>query len=201
MKKIILTTLATILVCYNAFAQTPHLCFKDVPMDGQIEQFAKKLCDSGFQRLDNNDKDFIILTGHFAGKDTQVTVTGTAKSSQVLQVTVFLPEQDTWQLLKSEYTSLKKTLDSKYSLIQSNNKFSYPFSEGDGFEMTALADNKCNYSSAYKCVDPSSGQTLGNIFLSIVKFSNEGCVTISYFDHANNILDNAEKEQILFNDL
>ena len=114
MKKIITLTICTI-ISSALLAQTEHLKFKGVPIDGTLEKFSDALIAIGFELNEDSEKDEMFLIGDFAGyKDCRVYVSTLDNIDLVNHVSVSFPERDSWSTLLQDYTSLKEMLTEKY---------------------------------------------------------------------------------------
>ena len=99
MKKIITLTICTIISSISSalLAQTEHLKFKGVPIDGTLEKFSDALIAIGFELNEDSEKDEMFLIGDFAGyKDCRVYVSTLDNIDLVNHVSVSFPERDSW---------------------------------------------------------------------------------------------------------
>ena len=71
MKKLLLTICSS-LFCVLSYAQTEHLTFKGLPIDGSKQEFVKELQSQGYVYVDDD-----ILSGTFIGRDSYVFIYGT----------------------------------------------------------------------------------------------------------------------------
>ena len=188
MKKII-SALAITLLLQFTFAQSTHMTFKGIEIDGTRSEFSAKLVQDGFNILSQNE-DAVILIGKFAGEDVTVAVLST-QDGTVWKVGVFFEETDSWMKLKYDYENFKKALTNKYGKGRSYEFFKEPYYEGDGYEMAALKMEKCVYSTFYDTEN-------GSISLELSKFKH---VTITYEDKINTEKKNQKKEQKYYDDL
>nr|WP_288869087.1 hypothetical protein [uncultured Alistipes sp.] len=69
MKKLLLTICSS-LFCVLSYAQTEHLTFKGLPIDGSKQEFVKELQRQGYVYVDDD-----ILSGTFIGRDKISTST------------------------------------------------------------------------------------------------------------------------------
>lgn len=92
-------------------AQTEHLKFKGIPIDGTLEKFSEALIEIGFELNEDSKEDEMLLIGDFAGyKDCRVYVSTLDNIDLVNFVSVAFPDRDTWSSLLRDYTSLKDML-------------------------------------------------------------------------------------------
>ena len=68
MKKLLLTICSS-LFCVLSYAQTEHLTFKGLPIDGSKQEFVKELQRQGYVYVDDD-----ILSGTFIGRDSYVFI-------------------------------------------------------------------------------------------------------------------------------
>lgn len=185
MKKIILS-FAIILASVVSFGQeTEHLKFMGIPIDGTLTEFTQKLVQKGFVKSKNEQ----ILTGKFAQEDVDVLIGLTPKSEKVYTCLVDFGEYTSWNLLKNEYIRFRESLIKKYGTpINDVHYFSFPYDEGDGCEMLAVKEDKCNYGCFWN-------NGIGILILS------SGQVCISYCDPINEKLNNIEEDALINEDL
>ena len=166
----------------------PHFTFLNIPMSGNINDFAQQLVSQkGCSIVSvNESSNSISMRGTFTGKDCEIYVFGTPQTKQVWKVTVYLPEKSTWRSIKAEYLEYKSNFDSnsKYTLDTSYDFFADPYNEGDGKEVEAIRDDKCHYATFYNAEH-------GNVMLKISKYMQ---VQISYEDSVNSDLYTREKD-------
>lgn len=95
MKHLFLTVLLSVLVNLS-FAQTNHMKFKGIPMEGTLNSFVQKLKDKGFTYIGAQDG-MAILKGEFAAtKGCTIGVARFEDRDQVNIVAVIFPEKDSW---------------------------------------------------------------------------------------------------------
>lgn len=120
MKKILLLTLSFIIVL-STFAQTEHLQFMGIPIDGSISSFTKQLKKKGFikDKLFSSFEDYLngcrVFIGTFAGeKRANVVVFYDIKTKQVNNVKVLIKCYSENELNR-KYESFLSQLKLKYS--------------------------------------------------------------------------------------
>lgn len=188
--KRILITLCAVILSFSAQAQE-HMTFKGVSMGCDITTFVSQLESKGFT-VDYEADNGVILTGDFAGKSScKVYVLPTKQSKMVWKVAVKFPEQSSWYSIRSEYRTFKDSYTEKYGKPESYEFFSSPYEDGDGYEMTAIAVEKCNYVSFFTT-------DIGFITLEIHK---DKCVQVSYEDSINSAIKSKEKEASVVEDI
>lgn len=188
--------LLALLFCFASgvalFAQDSikHMEFRGIPIDGDMSSFVNQLNQLGYTGSIENG--MAMLTGKFGGKDVTVAVYASERSSLVYQVIVVFPNETSWYSLKSYYRELKNSLSTKYGApYNSNEYFSSPYHEGDGYEMSAVRLGKVHYVSRFST--PS-----GQITLTIFK---DGAPMIAYEDKINAEKKKTEEKSSIINDL
>ena len=101
MKKLLLTICSS-LFCVLSYAQTEHLTFKGLPIDGSKQEFVKELQSQGYVYVDDD-----ILSGTFIGRDSYVFIYGTPITNTVWRVVaLFESPYDNWSSIKRAYDEL-----------------------------------------------------------------------------------------------
>ena len=121
--------------------------FAGIKIDGDLTSFVNALKSKGytFKRTVDNG---CIMTGKIGFKEVDVFIFTTPKSKKVFKLTIYFQEKTSWSSLKSEYLELAATLTEKYGQPSSSyDTFDKPYYEGDGYEMTDVQLDKCNYST------------------------------------------------------
>lgn len=189
MKKIIIVLFY--FMTLTVAAQESHLDFMGIPIDGNINTFVQKLEKKGLIKSKANDK-AVILEGTFAGKNAKVFALNTLKSKTVWKVVVYLDKSSSWYSLKSSYEEYKRLFTQKYGLPSDHFEFfSKPYYEGDGYELQALKNDKCTYSSYFETVH-------GIISVSIGSF---GEICLAYQDKKNANEMTKEKNESALDDI
>lgn len=180
MKKIILSLMVA-LMTLTSFAQTesPHLTFKGVPIDGNYNSFVTKLKQKGFKQ-DLSDRR--MFRGTFAGySDCKIVAQYDTDKDLVYGVGVIFQDTNSWQILYTNYSSLKKMLTVKYG---------EPFSEIEEFQRPYSADDDNSKIHEVK-MGRSNFKTVfanekGQIILEITEVEHLICyVTLIYIDNQN----------------
>lgn len=189
MKKLILLFFIFFSLCL--YAQSEHLTFKEIPINGKLSDFVEKLKKDGFYDLDL--KGFqATMKGKFVGKECDIIITSTPKSNIVWKVSVYLPVDTNWYSIKSSYKTFIEQYKLKYGQpTKSYDFFSDPYYEGDGYEMQALRKEKCHYLSYWKT-------NLGSIEASISKYQQ---LKFTYEDEINGNIYSAEKNSNIQSDI
>ena len=178
MKHLVLIILAALSVA--AYAQSEHLTFKGVPIDGTLAEYTEKMQEKGFQYL-YSENGLTILRGDFAGyKNCRIRVSTLGNMDLVSTIAVIFTTYDSWGNLYGNYANLKEMLSEKYgkpSMVVE--KFQSSYVDDDNDRMHEVRMDRCKYYSIFKI-------SLGTIELSINKagFSG-GFVMLRYQDKVN----------------
>lgn len=152
-----------------------HFCFKDVEIGGCIDDVLVELQNSGYTILDRG-KEGALLGGSFAGESNcQILVSLSEFINEVESITVMLPESLSWWTLKATYENFKEKLTRKYGHPESIEQFYDPYYEGDGYEITALENQKAFYSSKFNADKGCIRVTIGanRVYISYIDTINE----------------------------
>lgn len=180
MKHLVLIILAALSVA--TYAQSEHLTFKGVPIDGTLAEYTKKMQEKGFRYL-YSENGLTILQGDFAGyKNCQIGVSTLDNMDLVSTIAVIFTTYDSWGNLYGNYANLKEMLSEKYgkpSMVVEEFQSSYP-PRDDQSRMLEVSMDRCKYFSVFE-ID------LGAIELSINKAEDymEGMVVLRYQDKIN----------------
>lgn len=184
MKKILVVAIALI-ASVSVFAQE----FMGIKIDGNKDIVINQFKAKGFKLSPTNDikLNYTSMEGIVNGKSMELLICHTPTSKLVWKVIVTLPKQSTWSDLKSEYEKYKDILVKKYGQPSNDfHFFSSPYDEGDGYEMTAVALEKCTYSSYFT----NEGNSIS---IEVTKWKE---VDISYENEKNRLIKNKEKEAL-----
>lgn len=178
MKKIIIA-LWLFISAGVCFAQSGHMKFKGIPMEGTLNSFVAKLKAKGFTYIGQQDG-AAILKGEFAAtKNCTIGVVRFSDKDQVNVVGVIFPEQDSWSDIYQSYLSLKEMLTEKYGEPDVSERFSGNDPDSDFYKFYALLNDECHYVSKFTCEN-------GKILLTMKKQNhNTASVLLRYIDKAN----------------
>lgn len=145
MKRIITLGLA-MMIAFAVSAQTGHLTFKGVPIDGTLSTFVNKLKQKGFTVM-HSEKGTAMLTGDFASFKKCTVGVMEHESGVVNRVVVMFPDKDSWVHLYNDYSTLKTMLTKKYgepaSVEEEFPNKSYNFNDSD--RMHEVRMDRCRY--------------------------------------------------------
>lgn len=177
---------------FYCHAQQPseHLKFMGRPIAGSSELFISFLEEKGFVKTGEFENSYSFM-GKFANEIVNLTLLASPKTNTVCKVIVYFPEYQSWSDLKSDYFKKKNLYKSKYLITDEFEFFSSPYDEGDGYEMRAIAQDKCKFVSFYKDFG-------GHITVEVCpKF----CVKVVYEDDYNIKVAKSELESKAFDDI
>lgn len=144
--KQILTLGIAMMIAFAVSAQTGHLTFKGVPIDGTLNEFVGKLKQKGFTQL-GKEQGVAILEGDFASFKGCTVAVYEHESGLVNRVGVMFPERDTWSLLYGDYSKLKEMLTQKYGKpSEETEEFQgYSTPRDDNSRMHEVQMDRCKY--------------------------------------------------------
>lgn len=184
MKRTLIISLLAMLYVFS-FAQTksPHLTFKNVPIDGTLNEFVTNMKAQGFiANVDRGRK--ATLYGDFAGyKDCKIYVYTLQNKDLVSTIGVQFPECSTWSALEGNYLKLKEMLAQKYgNPAEVVEEFSESYYlKDDRTKLLGLKSDKCNYTTTYITEK-------GQLVLKLVRDDYSDChVLLSYYDKINGV--------------
>lgn len=177
MKKF-LSIMAFALMCITSASAAGHFTLFGVEIAGTHEQFKQKMLNVGGMRYDNNSYDIWVYMGPFEGiSETEFYVCANSSTNQVYKISIYLPEQSSWNELKTRYMDYYDRFNNYSGLTMENHNtgFESPYREGHGDEMEAVGAGKCNYESSFYN---------GQVYISL-KISQYKQIQITIYDLAN----------------
>lgn len=178
MKHFLLVLLLAFTVSVSS-AQTEHMKFKGIPMEGSLQSFTSKLRAKGFTPI-GIENGVSLLKGEFAGyKDCTIGAVAD-KSGMICKVSVIFPEMDKWGDLEQCYSNYKSMLTEKYGEPKECvEKFQSNYvKDDDNLKQLELKMDRCKY---YSIFDGTNGE----IQLRITHQKYTCHVILNYFDNAN----------------
>ena len=180
--KRLLFTLTIVLIALVSFAQaeSPHMSFKGVPIDGTLNEYVQKMKQKGFDCI-GIEGDITLLRGEFAAyKGCTIRVSTLKHKDLVSKITVVFPKCETWDELSDNYYSLKEMLTEKYgNPAEVIEKFQNNTVPSNGIEgMFLVQTDRCKYVTVFETPK-------GRIRLSINHNKVTCYVLLSYFDKIN----------------
>lgn len=195
MKKIFVALIIS-LVALSANAQE-HLKVKGIPIDGNLTSFIAKLKAAGC-KTDSRLSEALgtpVLVGDFAGMSECKFSFITTENNTVCKVLIFTRDYTGWYNTKHQYNEMKELFNTKYNLINDFEYFHSPYYEGDGYELSAIKQEKATYKSFFDCPEGFVTLELG------ATNSNEGHLIIIYEDTINTKKLTAEREKKISDDI
>ena len=179
MKKLLVTGLLALLTA-SLSAQSEHLAFKGIPIDGSAKAFATQLQSKGFESIKTTDGK-LALRGSFSGHpNCQVLVNTVEDVDVVSTVSVLFEREITWYALSNNYDTLKNMLTEKYGEpVDNKEMFVNLYSEEDFLKITRLQAHDCEWRSVFET-------GVGQMVLSIENRLEYGShVKLEYRDRIN----------------
>ena len=188
MRKYLLLLVLTLYVA-NISASN-HIKFMGIEVNGNYDSFKDSLKAKGFTYMSSFET-LHKFYGKFANEIVTLNVLASPKTQTVCKVIVYFPEREDWNELKKDYFTKKEMYKSKYPLDRDYEFFSSPYEDGDGYEMRAIAREKCRYISFYLAMG-------GHITIEIDK---EAKLKVVYEDRENIKIAQKELEQNAIDDI
>jgi hypothetical protein len=156
MKKLVIVLLCNLFtIC--SFGQE----FMGIKVDGNVKDVISSFINKGFKITNLGVPDVTLMQGDYNRTHFEVYIVSTPITKTVWKFGVYLPKKTNWNLLKSQYLEYRSSLIEKYGLPEeSYSSFVSPYEEGDGFEITGVKVDKCNYSTFWNYVSISIAATM-----------------------------------------
>lgn len=173
--------------------------FRGIPINGDHYVFGDELSKLGYVKDYNftseNSNVVASYTGSYGGEKCRLYVYATPITKTVYQVRVIIKESSSWSLIRNTYYTFKKRFESKYGESwMSEEKFEYPYEDGDGFELSCIERGKGSYYSSFNNTEKIG---LGYIDIMINASYNQGWISIDFKDGQNMILNESEMSDSL----
>lgn len=180
-----ISILTTMLISICAHAQS----FMGVNVGGTLTSFASQMKTKGFvTSLSETTPEMIVMKGTLNNESVKLLIVGTPTTKLTRKLVVLYPEETSWYSLVKKFDDVVTKMTQKYgSPTQEHRFFSEPYELGDGYEMTAVAVEKCYYMSVWESNDTYPNQTLA------VRISSSNKVVLIYEN--NTLMEKGEKEQ------
>lgn len=165
----------------------PHLLFRDIPIEGPLEVFCRKLEKLGYVR-DNAFTPTVDyeahLTGSYGNMPCHIYLCASPITKTVYGVDVFLGHSTYWNELKNTASRFEGLLETKYnSEGERQEQYGSPYFEGCNNELRGLASGFVVYQNEISCVDTELGVGFVTVSISPDKQNNAGWVCISFLDY------------------
>lgn len=129
--------------------------FLGIKVDGKLSEVVAKFKLKGF-KITSPDNLSPTLVGKAGVSKVEVIILSSPITKTVFKIAVYLPKQNEWESIKSEYEDYLRTLTAKYGTPNNSfNFFGSPYKEGEGDEMNAITMEKCFYSAYWNNVSIS----------------------------------------------
>lgn len=167
----------------EAMAQSTHLKFKGVPIDGSLDKFVERMKRSNF-KLVSSKNGVAVLKGDFADfKECTIRVATLESKDLVSHISVAFPNEEQWEHLYGDYKHLKEMLTEKYGKPSSCvEKFHSSYGSrttDDSAKMYEVQFDQCKYETCFQANN-------GEIVLKIEHDESLDCyVMLSYNDKEN----------------
>lgn len=188
MKRIIF--ILTVICVVSHMQAAGHIKFMGIEVSGDYESFKDSLLSKGFTYTSSFETSHKFY-GKFANEIVTLNVLASPKSETVCKVIVYFPKREDWLELKKDYFTKKEMYKSKYPIDRDYEFFSSPYEDGDGYEMRAVAKDKCRYISFFLALG-------GHIAIEIDKTAQ---VKVVYEDRVNIKVAQQELEQNAIDDI
>lgn len=181
--KRLFSVIVAIFISICSFAQSEHLTFKGVPIDGTLNACAKKMKKAGFEYF-GKDNGIVIFKGDFAGfSKCTICVCSVQSLDLVNRITVFFEYTESWSDLYAAYSQLQEMLKNKYGepAAAEERWLGYSEPKTDEDKMNELRQDR---GEIYTLFTPDNGMIVIEIGKS--KFSG-GEVRLTYWDKINTL--------------
>lgn len=174
----------------NQSSQSAVIEFKGIPITGNIDDFAAKLQALGYNPTTVLDG-AVVMTGKFVNEDCFIYLLYTTKTKQIWKVAVFIENTYTsWSAIKNDFNNYKELYSKKYGHPDYDfHFFSSPYYEGDGYEMSALKNNKCTYFTTFAVPGGMIGITMTSNCQITLQYENTVNTTLGAVESEAEILD------------
>lgn len=168
-----------------------HMEFRGVPINGHRDTFVSEMKKLGYTEVFRNEMG-VAMKGKFTNKEANIIILASPKTQTVWKVAAQFDEDKSWSSLKSDYYYYVELYTSKYGKPSNHFEFfSDPYYEGDGFELQALKNDKCTYSSFF---------TIENGYITVT-ITKSGNISLEYEDKINSNVRTEEKDSSALDDI
>lgn len=117
-------------------------------LNGKYENFRDSLKARGFKYV-SSFHSIHNFKGKFEGENVSLSVLASVNSDTVCKVIIYFPIRNQWYDLMSDYAKKVELYSEKYPIDKDYEFFLSPYDDGDGYEMKAVAKDKCRYISFF----------------------------------------------------
>lgn len=162
------------IILLNGCSSKEHLEFKNIPINGNLDEFVNELIKSGFAEPQLIEANQIKLNGIFLEKDCEIFVYGTSQNQTAYKVKVNLPKE-VQDSIEYRFEKLQHLLSSKFGngtskYQQFQNAERFLFNEPKRTRHLSPGD--------------STRYTTGSGVITMVV--RDGYISITYLDKQNN---------------
>lgn len=182
MKRLFLSLLISF--CTLCMAQTNHMKFKGIPMEGTVESFVKKLEAKGYTYLGQSNGQACLLGDFAIRKDCGIAVT--SENGVVKEVAVLNPAKENWADISREYYILKDMLTEKYGKPESMEEFHNGDCPTDLLKFLALVQGECTFASRFSCNE-------GYVMLSMKGMGDMSAIVTLLYQNKSDIDDSYKR--------
>lgn len=125
-----------------------YIKFLGLELNGKYDNFKDSLKTRGFKYVDSFHSIHNFI-GKFRGEEVSLYVLSTTKSNVVCKVIILFPKKAQWYDLRLDYSKKVELYSEEYPIDKDYEFFVYPYDDGDGYEMKAVAMDKCRYVSFF----------------------------------------------------
>lgn len=164
---------------------TQHMKFMGIPMDCDANTFAKKLeKEKGLKRADYAKTEKTILLGDFSGyKDCYFIIEGEG-DNPIGGVGVIFQNQETFQLLLSQYQTMKRRLMTKYGKPTTEEEGFHDYEPSTDYgKLRELREGNAKFKTSFILDE-------GEIILQMCCIDLYGYLQLTYIDFKNAIKEN-----------
>jgi hypothetical protein len=158
-----------------------------IKINGNIDSCSNKFLKKGYTFFKREDN-VIVLKGKIGNDDVKLFLVSTPKTKLVWKGVIDFPEQDSWEDLKDKFGKIKGILIDKYGTPSNDfHFFKSPYYEGDGYELTAVSNGNCVYSTYW---------TSSSCIVS-VEISSSKLISVGYENEINDQINKQENDNQL----
>ena len=175
------------IVCHS------QIKFYTIPLGLSYDDFDSQLQAKRFipdtAYNERSDTSF-LYKGLLMTRNVDVMVSVTPGTKTVWKVDIYFPNVNSWQIVKNDFFEACSTMNKNYGTPKEQiTSFTYPYRDGDGYELQAISKKKCIYQYHWEI-------RYGTVQVVIVSPNdNSAQVIISYVDKQASAIFEAEKGQ------
>lgn len=139
--KSLIVILSFMVLSLNTFSQN----WNGIPISGNFATLKANLLAKGF-KLIGKENNFGTFKGNINGIEYEIISYSSPITDQLAKLIIYFPQKYSWSSIKSEFEYLREMFNEKYGVGECYYYFDDPYYEGDGYEMSAIKQEKCHYS-------------------------------------------------------